>query len=580
MKIWWVYLDVGTGNYIHYNHGVGQIDACLRNAGHDSELLYLREHLERDAFLARLRAVAPDAVFFPINTHQWVDAPRYAQWVKEATGLPCVFGGIHAILDAERVIEHPAVDVLCVGEGEEACVEWCAALDAGQTPTGIGNLWIKRGDGTVERNAMRPLIEDLDALPIDERAMWDHDAILRDSLWKAGIMGGRGCPYSCTYCANSARRIKYKGLGRFVRMCSPEKMIAMIERVAALIPFRKIFFEDDIFTMDHDWVRRFCALYKARVAYPFKVYIHVQTVTREILQELKDAGCYMVMAGVEAGNEALRREVLERRMSNEELVRAFAWCDEVGLQTWTFNIVGFPGETEDTIADLFALHRRLRPNGAQCSIFYPYPGTRLYDLCVERGMLTATQRTTYFEKSVLDIGTVSRERLERAFWEFRRETLAIKADKERHGVYDLLANFDYGRILLESDGDPLRLHLVKIDGDERLCLLAHPRSEIRWDLHTPADSVWRAALALDPLCLGWGGKGVEFIVRVNGEIALSRYLDPKENPEQNRWHEVEVDLAAYVGRRIELTLQTLPHASGDLIGGWGVWAGPRVEMKR
>lgn len=579
MKIWWVYLDVGTGNYIHYNHGVGQIDACLRRAGHDGELLYLREHLERDDFLARLRRVAPDAVFFPINTHQWVDAPRYAAWVKEATGLPCVFGGIHAILDPERVIAHPAVDVLCVGEGEQASVELCDALDAGREPTSIANLWIKRPDGTVERNPLRPLIEDLDGLPIDERAMWDHEAILRDSLWEAGIMGGRGCPYSCTYCANSARRIKYEGLGRFVRMCSPEKMIAQVESLAERIPFKKIFFEDDIFTLDHDWVRRFCALYKERFAYPFKVYIHVQTVTKPILQTLKDAGCYMVLAGVEAGNERLRREVLNRCMSNEELLRAFAWCDEVGLETWTFNIVGFPGETEETIADLFALHRRLRPNGAQCSIFYPYPGTRLYDICLEQGMLTEAQRPTYFEKSVLDIGTVSRKRLERAFWDFRRETLAIKADKESRGAYDLLAHFGDGTVGQQDAGEPLRLHLVKIDGDQRLCLLAHPRSDICWEIRLPSRAVLHAALALDPLCLGWGGRGVRFVVRVDDEIVFSHYLDPKADPAQNRWHEVEVDLAAFAGRSIALTLQTLPHSSGDLVGAWGVWALPRVEEK-
>jgi len=579
MKLWWVYLDVGTGNYVHYNHGVGQIDACLRRAGHESELLYLREHLERDEFIERFKRVQPDAVLFPINTHQWVDTPRYAQWVREVSDVPRVFGGIHGILDAEKVIEHPAVDVLCVGEGEEAMVEYCDALEAGHEPTGIRNLWRRLPSGEVERNPMRPLIEDMDALPIDDREMWDHDWILRDSLWEVGVMGGRGCPFSCTYCANSARRIKYRGLGKFVRMCSPEHMIDIVAHLAPRIPFRKIFFEDDVFTMDHDWVRHFCALYKERFDYPFKVYIHVQTVTKEILQTLKDAGCYMVMAGVEAGNEKLRRELLNRQMTNAELIRAFRWCDEVGLQTWTFNIVGFPGETEQTIQELFDLHRTLHPNGAQCSIFYPYPGTALFDKCVDEGLFTGDDRPTYFEKSVLEIGTVSRERLEQAFWEFREVTLRLKAEKEARGSVDLLVELPAAEMTEQEASEPARLHLAKIDGDERLCLFAHPRSNIAWKMTVPDCARLRAAIALDPLCLSWGGRGAWFEVRVGQDIVFRQYVDPKINPNEHRWQEIAVDLSPYAGREVKLTLATLPHASGDLTGLWALWAKPRIEIR-
>jgi len=577
VKIWWVYLDVGTGNYIHYNHGVGQLDACLRRAGHTGELLYLRQHLERGDFSARLRAANPDAVFFPINTHQWVDVPRYARWVKEAGDLPCVFGGIHAILDPESVIREPFADVVCVGEGEEALSEWTAAVEAGCEPGGIANLWFRRGDGAVEKNPLRPLIQDLDALPLDDRAMWDHRAILRDSLWEVGIMGGRGCPYDCTYCANSARRVVYRGLGRFVRMCSPARMTAMVRHLAPRIPFRKIFFEDDIFTMDHAWVREFCRRYRAEFDYPFKVYIHVQTVTREILQELKDAGCYMVMAGVEAGNEELRRTVLNRRMTDEELVRVFRWCDEIGLQTWTFNMVGLPGETEETIRDLLALHRTLRPNGAQCSLFYPYPGTVLYQRCREEGLLTDSRRPTYFEKSVLDIKTVGRERLEEVFWEFRRLTLELKADKERRGFFDFLADFDKADLVVQNDREPARLHLAKMDGDERLCLFAHPRSRLTWAIDLPEPAVFRAAIALDPLCLAWGGRGVRFIVKADERDIFSQYLDPKMNPAERRWVESVADLSPWAGGPIRLTLATEPHHSGDLTGAWGLWANPRLE---
>jgi radical SAM superfamily enzyme YgiQ (UPF0313 family) len=577
MKIWWVYLDVGTGNYRHYNHGVGQIDACLRRAGHVSELLYLREHLDRATFLAELRRVRPDAAFFPINTHQWVDAPRYATWVKEATSLPCVFGGIHAILDPESVIASPFADVVCVGEGEDAMVEWCDAHAAGREPRGIPGLWRRLPDDTVEKNPLRPLREDLDALPIDDRSMWDHRAILHDSLWEVGIMGGRGCPFDCTYCANSARRVAYRGLGRFVRMCRPERLIEVVAHLAPRLPFRKIFFEDDVFTMDHEWVRRFCALYRARFTFPFKVYVHVQTVTREILQTLKDAGCYMVMAGVEAGNEAMRRELLSRPMTNDDLIRVFGWCDEIGLQTWTFNMIGFPGETEETIRELFELHRTLRPNGAQCSLFYPYPGTKLYQRCRDEGLFRDEARPTYFEKTILRLPTIAPGRLEELFWDFRRETLRLKADKERRGAFDLLAQLAGAAVEMQHAAEPVRLHLAKIEGDERLCLFAHPRSRVTWTLTVPERALFRAAIALDPLCLPWGGRGARFAVQVGDDELFTAYLDPKEIRADDQWLEIAADLSRYAGRTVGLTLLTDAHASGDLTGAWAVWANPRVE---
>lgn len=575
MKILWVYFDIDTGNYIHYNHGVGELDAIIRERGHDSALIYLREHPSKEEFLSKVENENPDIIFFPTNTHQWANVRLYSTWIKERFDTLCVAGGIHVICDPDAVIEHPAIDFICPWEGDLALPKFLESMQKGKNLCLVKGIWGKR-NGKVVKNPPYPLIENLDEIPISDRTFWNMKQVLVDSLFEMGVMAGRGCPYSCAYCANSARKACYKGLGRFVRMRSPQRVIENIELLERKYYFKTIFIEDDIFTLDKKWAGEFLGLYEQNFSYPFKVYIHAEQVDRSILEELKDAGCYMVMAGVETGNEKMRARLLNRSMSNRQLVRVFRWCDEIGLKTWTFNIIGFPDETKKTIEELFELHQLLRPYMAQLSIYYPYPQTELYRICKKEGLLTSTERPTYFEKSILDLPNIDHESIQNAFWEFRDITLRIRAEKQKQGYYDLLDHLNESTIQTES-GENIKLHLTKIWGEEHLSLFMHPRSSVVWNIDLQEKTTLHTAIALDPLCLEWGGGGVRFLVRCNnrtkGKILLDRTINPKKNIHQNRWHEIRIDLAEFSGK-VELKLETLPEDDNDLVGAWSVWARP------
>jgi anaerobic magnesium-protoporphyrin IX monomethyl ester cyclase len=161
---------------------------------------------------------------------------------------------------------------------------------------------------------------------------------------------------------------------------------------------------------------------------------------------LARAGCRGVRIGIESGNENLRAEILKRRMSNEEIRQAFVLSHKYGLDVYTCNMLGIPGETAEMIEETIALNRQLEPAGLQFSVFYPYPMTELYDLCVREGYLpqetpagasSGSCHSYYERKSVLQLPTLSTAELEREYDRFQQLRLEIQMREENPAKYRL-----------------------------------------------------------------------------------------------------------------------------------------------
>ena len=110
-------------------------------------------------------------------------------------------------------------------------------------------------------------------------------------------------------------------------------------------------------------------------------------VTPKLCEYLKGSGCTNVCIGIESGSEKIRKEVLNRNVSNKQIKNAFKTCHDVGLPTYSYNIVGLPYETTAEIKETIDLNREVGPNFLQVSIFQPYPGTALYKLCIDNQWL-------------------------------------------------------------------------------------------------------------------------------------------------------------------------------------------------
>lgn len=496
MKVTLVYPDVGGVEHYgarKFYHGLGYLSSMLKKAGHSTSLLYLQSEPSREELLQQVRSRGADIVAFTATTHQFPYVADCAQWIKQ--DLPTVHtivGGTHATLAPDEVCSTRGIDAVCVGEGEYALLEYVDAVESGRDPTGIGNFWFPNAQGSavsrgLVRNPLRPLIDNLDELPHPDRDLFDYEQILaRNDGW-VDLMAGRGCPYGCSYCCNPGLRERLKGLGKYVRFRSVANVLDEVRQLAQRYAVKTLNFQDDVFTLDREWTIAFCQAYATEFKFPFWINTRVERIDdEEMVVALARAGCRGVRIGVESGNEELRANILKRRMSNDEIRRAFRLADKHGLDVYTCNMLGIPGETAAMIEETIALNRELKPADLQFSVFYPYPMTELHDVCVRDHLIAEGQNlSSYYErKSILRLPTLTQRELEREYDRFQELKLELRMRRENLARYRL---FLVLQCLLGGNSARARSVLRKL-GQLRRALFRAP-NEQRTAVEPRADQV-------------------------------------------------------------------------------------------
>ena len=418
MKVVFVYPDLleGAAWRGYYYSGIGVLAAVLKDAGHQAALLHVTQPVSREEFLERLEALLPQEgprlVGFSATSNMVPFLQTWSGWVKERwPDAWTAAGGVHPTLVPEETLALGSVDFVCVGEGEGAIVELAEALAAGRPPSGIRNLYWRQPDGKVERNPLRPLV-DLDTLPFPDREVYDYPHLHHERQGEATMMVSRGCPYRCTYCCNEALRQVYRGLGKPARFRSVALVIAEMRRVLEAYPFiRRFVFDDDILPLRREWFRQFARAYAGEIGRPFACNLRPNLADEEVVGLLREAGCDEVRFGIESGNDDLRNGLLRRQLTREEIVRAFDLCHQAGMKVFSFNIVGFPGETVQEMLDTVKMNAAVRADVTRVTIFYPYPQTELHRISQEMGLLTGRTVADYASDTILGFDKVQRNRV-------------------------------------------------------------------------------------------------------------------------------------------------------------------------
>ena len=412
MRVTFVYPDYFQYDEEHYLPegriylGIGYLSAYLRREGHETSLIHLVRPVGREELLERVREEDPDVLAFSSTTHMFPHVRKWVQWIKDEMDIFTICGGVHPTLDPAGTLEEAPLDAVCLGEGEEALAELCAALEEGRDPSRIPSLWFRRGREVI-RNPVRPLVEDLDSLPFPDRDIFDPACFCPQQHERGTLMASRGCPYSCTYCSNHAQRSIYPNRSRYVRFRSVDNVMREIHQIIEADRegrLRYIRFDDDILTLDREWFRELAERYRREVRLPFICNSRVNVLDEETVRLFAEAGCSVICMGIESGNEEMRRKVLNRRMSNEDIVKAFRLFREYGIKTVSTNMTCLPDEDLASLLDTIKINARARPHCMQVSTYHPYPNTRLYDYCRERGYLSGRHVDTIFDgRSALDI---------------------------------------------------------------------------------------------------------------------------------------------------------------------------------
>ncbi|TAK35121.1 MAG: B12-binding domain-containing radical SAM protein [Chloroflexota bacterium] len=416
MKITFVYpdfLSTHPGFRGAYYTGIGSLSACLKERGHATSLIHVtRSPLDSTSFLQTVQEHKPDLLAFSATTNTFPQVVRMATWLRSAgVRIPTICGGIHTTLCPDEAIVVDGLDFVCIGEGEKPLVDLCDRLEAGQDPYTVPGIWAKTSE-TIHRNPARTDYLDLDSLPFPDRDIFDYPNLWHERQGKAVVMASRGCPYRCTYCCNHALREAYGDGSRYVRFRSLDKVIAEIRSIVDRHPFiHKIHFDDDILFLNKRWAQEFARRYREEIGLPYCCNLRPDLASQEVVDLLASSGCEEVRIGLESGNDQIRNSLLDRKLDRDQIVSAIRRCRSLGIKVRTFNMVGLPTETASDVLDTVRMNASAGASHVQCTIFYPYEQTRLYDLCEKEGLLTGKSLSDYFSDTVLALDTMNRNQV-------------------------------------------------------------------------------------------------------------------------------------------------------------------------
>ncbi len=357
--------------------GIMHISALLKQHGYVCEALNLADHQDLVEAVCKLE---PHLLAFSAATGPHKRLVRASQVIKKEIALPSIFGGPHPSYFPE-LIEQDGVDIVCRGEGEYPLLELAQAIEAGKDFSNIPNLWVKR-DGQIYRNPPRPFIQNLDSLPWPDREITNMFSKLHveDTRY---FMGGRGCPYDCTFCFNHVA--KDFAEGHYIRWRTVENLINEIKAVKGRYAMRFASFQDDTFGLKVDWLEEFCMRYRQEIGLPFLCHVRANLVDDHMSRLLADAGCVHVAIGLESGNDYLRQVILKKNISREQLVNACLSLKAHGITITTQNMFGLPFETIDTVLETISLNISCQPERMNLYFYVPYPRTQLAQFSIDAG---------------------------------------------------------------------------------------------------------------------------------------------------------------------------------------------------
>jgi anaerobic magnesium-protoporphyrin IX monomethyl ester cyclase len=417
MKVTFIYPDVSyvTGSAGYYYQGIGYLAAVLKQRGHAVSLLHVTRPLGQEEFrqqLARhLAADGENLVAFSATTNKFPYVLTWSQWLKESFPVLTICGGVHPTLEPEDTLRAEGLDAVCVGEGEHALAELCDRIQAQGDISSVPNIWIKQ-KGEIYRNSPGPLIDDLETLPFPDREVFDYPHLYHEANGEASVMASRGCPYDCYYCCNHVLRAVYEGQ-RYVRFRSVPNIIGELKQILARYPFiGKFAFDDDILPLNKTWFEDFALTYRREINRPFSCNIRPNLVTEDLARLLQEAGCYQASVGIESGNPWVRENMLNRHLTDQQIISAIELLRSNGIRIYTYNMVGLPHEGMKEILDTVQMNATVRPDMAQISIFYPYRGTKLFDICKENSLLTGKEIRDYFEDTSLALGLTRQKQIQ------------------------------------------------------------------------------------------------------------------------------------------------------------------------
>lgn len=401
-----------TDDYLIDPLGIAWLGAELKLAGHETDLC----NVDAESNVDIMASYKPDMLCYSVTTgkHRYYQELNAKLRMRTNGTVVSVFGGAHVTFFPEY-IQGDYMDLGVRGEGFEAIVDVANAIENREIPTAIDN--VVHGWGGVTANPLRPA-RDKTTLPIPDRDLIYKYRKNRHNPIK-NVMCSFRCPHNCSYCYVPRYKEIYSGLMNGTQIRPVEKVMEEIDDLRQY-PLELIFFNDDIFPLydKGGWLDDFCAYYDD-IRVPFHIQLRAEYVREDAIKQLKAVGLHGVTFAIETGNESMRRNGLNKRISNSRILEAAGILHKHGINLRTENMIGVPDETWQTAVETVDLNVRCKPEIGWASLYQPYPGTELGDKCIRDGLFDGDVDAlsgSFFDTYKLDVPNGRKyERLQKLF---------------------------------------------------------------------------------------------------------------------------------------------------------------------
>jgi len=367
----------------------------------------------RDDIHEQIRSFKPDLIAISSTEDMWELGVSILESVEDYIAknkTPVIAGGVFATFAPELAIRHRLVDMVCVGEGENALLDLCQRIENGEPHDTVTNLWVKGKDGIITKNPVSKPV-DINAAPMIDIGLFEEARLYRPMAGKIYKMLPvetiRGCPYKCAYCNSPDQMRFYKEVTntnflRKKRMDLVHKELTYTKDVLGVE--YNYFWADTFLALSNRELDQFCEIY-SDIRLPFWIQTRPETLTDDKVKKLAAVGLHRISFGIEHGNEKFREKYLQRHFANADIIRQLKIPVKYGVQFSVNNITGFPHETRELAMDTVELNRRIQSDNQNIYSFVPFHGTPLRRVCEDLGLITPDEIT----KCLTDVPSIKLE---------------------------------------------------------------------------------------------------------------------------------------------------------------------------
>lgn len=339
------------------------------------------EELKYDQLKRIIARKKPDVVGITAMTFTIHDVMRTVRIVKEIDkGIQVVLGGPHVHIFPKETINLPGIDYIVLGEGEAVFKDLVDNIQNPEALKGVKGI-VFRKNGQIINTGMRDLVKDLDELPFPARHLTPYkkySSLLAKRTPITTMITSRGCPYHCSFCDRPH-------LGKRFRARTSQNVVDEMESCAELGIYEFLIY-DDTFTVNSRRVIDICEEIQRRgLEIGWDVRARVDTVNKEMLKVMRNAGCERIHYGVEAGTNKILK-VLNKGITIDQARETFRWTKEIGISTLAYFMIGSPTETREDILQTIEVAKLLDPDYVHFTILTPFPGTQIYFDGLEQGV--------------------------------------------------------------------------------------------------------------------------------------------------------------------------------------------------